>query len=89
MTGKTEIRLDMLESDGITAGWIVCRACNVYQAFKQPAANDDQVVDLMCGGELVGIYPNLEDARDAVLDSLGITEPQLVLEEGPTLRVLK
>lgn len=69
----TKIRLDMLDQDGITAGWIVRRACNVYQAFKPPGSRPDSgVVDLLTDGCLVGQASDPEAARAMLEDELAI-----------------
>jgi hypothetical protein len=77
MIGNSEIRLDLLEQHAATVGWIVRRSCNVFQAFTAPRPMAD-VVDLRRDGKMVGIYPDDESARDAVLVAAGITEPQLL-----------
>ena len=70
----TKIRLDMLDQDGVTAGWIVRRACNVYQAFKPPGSRPDSgVVDLLTDGCLVGQAGDAEGARLLLQDELAIS----------------
>jgi hypothetical protein len=77
MIGNTEIRLDLLEQHAATAGWIVRRSCNVWQAFRAPLILGD-CVDLETDGELVGIFSDDETARQAVVDAVGIDEPQIL-----------
>jgi len=77
MIGETEITLELLERGSETVGWIVRRSCNVWQAFVAPAAPGD-VLDLESDGTLVGIFPDDDTARQAVLDDLAITAPTLL-----------
>ncbi len=88
MVGTTEILLDLLDVDGRTAGWIVRRSCNVFQAFVPPEKpENDQVVELENDGELVGIFPDQELARQAIIDHLEIKGPQFVMPDSPTVSV--
>ena len=86
----TKIRLDMLDQDGITAGWVVRRACNVYQAFKPPGHRpDDGVVDLLADGCLVGQAGDVEGARALLEEALAIEETgtNKVLRLEPAVRI--
>lgn len=83
----TKIRLDMLDEGGQTAGWVVRRACNVYQAYKpNPTRPDDGVVDLLTDGILVGQAGDPEGARQMLEQDLGMedtaTNKVLVLDTG-------
>lgn len=70
-----KIRLDTLDQHGITAGWIVRRACNVFQAFKPPATPPDSgVVDLLADGCLVGQAGDVDSARALLQDAIDIEE---------------
>lgn len=76
MQNGENIRLDTLDLSGKTAGWVVRRSCNVYQAFRPTRYRPESgVVDLLQDGFLVGIFPNGDDAQRAVLDELGIRGP--------------
>ena len=71
----TKIRLDMLDQGGQTAGWVVRRACNVYQVFKPPTVRPDSgVVDLLTDGVLVGQAATPEGARELLQEELAISE---------------
>lgn len=82
----TKIRLDTLDQDGETAGWIVRRACNVFQAYLPPARpvtdengqGQDAVVNLLNDGRLLGQAGNADDARTLVEDALDIDDSQTV-----------
>lgn len=82
MMRNTEIRLDLLETNAATAGWVVRRSCNVFQAFRAPRIVCT-VCDLERDGEMVGIFPDVDAARQAILDALGIVEPTLLREAVP------
>ncbi len=67
------VRLDLAESGGKTAGWVVRRACNVYQAFKPSTRRPDSgVVDLMSDGVLVGQAGSAHDARELLVAAIGL-----------------
>jgi hypothetical protein len=78
----TEIRLETLDRDGKIAGWIVRRACNVFQAYLPAAAlpipedgqAHDAVVDLLTDGRLVGQAGDSDGARQLIQDALGIED---------------
>jgi len=67
------IRLDLLEQDGRTAGWVVRRACDVFQAYTPPGfrPDGDGVVDLLRDGRLVGQAATAGDARELVVEAVG------------------
>lgn len=67
------IRLDLLDQDGKTAGWVVRRACNVFQAYRPPAfrPDGDGVVDLLRDGRLVGQAATADDARELLVEAVG------------------
>lgn len=79
---ETEIRLETLDRDGLIAGWVVRRACNVFQAYLPPSAlpipedglAHDAVVDLLTDGRLIGQAGDSDDARQLIQDALGIAE---------------
>jgi len=76
---SAEIRIDLLESGPLTAGWIVRRACNVYQVFRPPVARPESgVVDLLADGVLIGCYGQPGDAQRALLDDVGLDAPDLI-----------
>lgn len=60
------IRLDFAEQHGKTVGWVVRRACDVFQAFRMPE-DPPEVLDLLADGELIGQAANVHDARDLVI----------------------
>lgn len=67
------VRLDIADLDGLTAGWVVRRACNVYQAFKPSSRRPESgVVDLLSDGVMIGQAGNADDARAILVDELGI-----------------
>lgn len=85
MIDGAKIRLDMLEQHGKTAGWIVRRACNVYQAFTpSPVRPVDGVVDLLTDGVLIGQACDSDGARRLIEEALDIedtsTNPVLILQ---------
>lgn len=62
------IRLDFADQHGDTVGWVVRRACDVYQAYRMPDSDTvPEVVDLLEDGELIGVADNVHDARDLVI----------------------
>lgn len=77
MTSAAEIRVDLLEHGGQTAGWIVRRSCGVWMAWLRPPGPEREALDLERDGLFLGVAPEAEDARQLVLDALGIAEPQL------------
>ena len=80
---SAEIRIDLLESGPKTAGWIVRRACNVYQVFKPPASRpEDGVVDLLSDGVCVGIASQPVDAQALLLDETGIGAPDEIIADN-------
>lgn len=77
---REPIQLELLDVDSATAGWVVRRACNTWQAFSKPDDLDPAgVIDLLADGELLGTFSNVEDARQAVVDALRLDGPQLVV----------
>lgn len=71
--GGNYVRLDLANQGGKTAGWVVRRACNIYQAFKPPGSPPDSgVVDLLTDGVLVGQAGCIEDARELLAVAVGI-----------------
>lgn len=73
------VRIDVAELGGLTAGWVVRRACNVYQAFKPSLRRPDSgVVDLLTDGVLIGQASSADDARAILVDQLGIPPGDLV-----------
>lgn len=69
------LRLDIADQGGKTAGWVVRRACNVYQAFKPSARRPESgVVDLLVDGVLLGQAGNAEDARELLVSELGLED---------------
>ncbi|MCK5496144.1 MAG: hypothetical protein KAI80_07025 [Hyphomicrobiaceae bacterium] len=82
------IRLDLLDQQGKTIGWVVRRACNVYQAYRpHPSPPDSGVVDLLRDGVLIGQAGDVHGARDLVQEALRLddtnTNPVLRLEARP------
>jgi len=73
MANDTEIRLDLLEHGGDTAGWIVRRSCGVHLAWLRPPDSDASAFDLERDGLFVGVASSAADARQLILDRLGIS----------------
>lgn len=68
------VRLDIADLDGLTAGWVIRRACNVYQAFKPSVRRPDSgVVDLLTDGVMIGQAGSAHDARAILIDELGLS----------------
>lgn len=79
---EAKIRLDTLDLDGKTAGWVVRRACNVFQAYLPPTRpvtpedgqGHDAVVDLLRDGVLLGQAGDMEGAHKLIQDALGLED---------------
>ena len=86
MIENQKIRLDILETDGLTAGWIVRRACNAFQAFVPSGVRPESgVVDLLTDGLLIGQACDLEGARDLIEANIdyGETSSNKILHVEP------
>lgn len=75
---NAEIRLDTLDSDDHLVGWVVRRGCLAFEAYVTP---DDRpgVLDLLNDGVSVGIFPEVEMARDAIVTDLALEGPITVV----------
>lgn len=91
MQNGEEIRLEMLDTTaGLTVGWVVCRACNVYQAYAPPRCrpNDDGVVDLLRDGVLLGQVSDAAEARELVLESVAKLVAENLFRNGIVIEEL-
>lgn len=75
MISDERIRIDILEADGIQAGWLVRHGACQFHAYVSNRMRNNDVTDLMADGVFLGNFEDSDDAHQVVLDALGITDP--------------